>query len=220
MLALTASTISPDAALSAAIVIVLAVLGALWKLATMLGEIRNEVRPNGGAASKTTSTAPAASSMRYTPPSPTSKPPRPGSTCASPNTAAATTKPSAPCVIISTANSPGSAKARPGPQRCTAPMTTSQTSGDAVDEIYRLEDTSAQPACPVTVPPATASTGGANASASLTISTSCELGSHYACTTSGCRCTCHPRAGSDPFEPQTAMRGVTWHPGQDEGWEM
>lgn len=47
-----AATVSPDAALGAAVVLFLAVTGAFWKLATMLAEIRGEVRHNGGGSLK------------------------------------------------------------------------------------------------------------------------------------------------------------------------
>jgi hypothetical protein len=47
-----ASTVSPDAALSAAVVLLIAVLGAAWKLGNTLGAIRREVEHNGGGSLK------------------------------------------------------------------------------------------------------------------------------------------------------------------------
>lgn len=44
--------ISPDAVLAAFVALELALAGALWKLATMLAEIRSEVRHNGGGSLK------------------------------------------------------------------------------------------------------------------------------------------------------------------------
>jgi hypothetical protein len=46
------SGISPDAILAALVLVGLAGIGALWKLATMLAEIRGQVRHNGGSTLK------------------------------------------------------------------------------------------------------------------------------------------------------------------------
>jgi hypothetical protein len=46
------AAISPDALLGAAVVVALAISGALWKLATMIAEIRTEIRHNGGGSLK------------------------------------------------------------------------------------------------------------------------------------------------------------------------
>lgn len=43
---------SPDALLGAALAVLLALASALWKLASMLAEIRSEVRHNGGGSLK------------------------------------------------------------------------------------------------------------------------------------------------------------------------
>lgn len=45
-------SLSPDAILGAATVVTLAGAGALWKLATMLAEVRGQVRHNGGSTLK------------------------------------------------------------------------------------------------------------------------------------------------------------------------
>lgn len=45
-------SVSPDAVLSVGAAITLALAGALWKLATMLAEVRSEVRHNGGGSLK------------------------------------------------------------------------------------------------------------------------------------------------------------------------
>ncbi len=44
--------VSPDAVLGAVVTVGLVLMGALWKLATMLAEVRGQVRHNGGSSLK------------------------------------------------------------------------------------------------------------------------------------------------------------------------
>jgi hypothetical protein len=46
------AAVSPDALLGAAVVLDVALMGALWKLATMIAEVRTEIRPNGNGSIK------------------------------------------------------------------------------------------------------------------------------------------------------------------------